>query len=317
MARKKFGISASVSSALSQTAQLAETDNSNLYNTEILLGRIKLDPENPRKHKITLDDLENGPSNNDPYYHQKNEEFLGLCELAESIKKDGLLHPIAVIEDGSDFKLVAGERRFLASKIAKKNSIEARVFKTKPNTLDLRIIQWMENESRKDLSLFNKLKNIEAICTAYKAANFKKMTAVDLAHAVSFSRQSAQYYLAILSNPVLMKYIEEGKVNTFRKARELVEFKSSDELDNELEATVKAADKEIPKANSTPRNKSVSKYSLGSTTNKKVLRTIIESVMSSGIIDQAGLDLENINWANDKDTMNAYKKLLRAMEEKL
>ena len=166
MSKKRFGISAAVNTALTQTIQMAETENSHFFNTEILINRINLDPHNPRKHKITIADVTGQLSAADPDYLIKKEEYDGLCELAESIKKEGLLHPIVVIEDNGNFKLVAGERRFLATVITGKKVIEARVFRKKPKPLDLKVIQWVENQSRKDLSLYEKLMNVIAIINA-------------------------------------------------------------------------------------------------------------------------------------------------------
>ena len=214
MRRKKFGISPSVNKALTQTIQMAEAENSNFFNTEILIDRISLDPENPRKQKITLHDLRVGLSHTDPQYAIKKDEYDGLCELAESIKREGLLNPISVVEDGSNFKMVAGERRFFATIIAEKKVIEARVFRKKPKPLDLKIIQWSENQSRKDLSLLEKLMNVTAILDAYQAEKKETLTAIRLSEVVGISRQQAQYYKAILSNVDLMNFVQDGRVST-------------------------------------------------------------------------------------------------------
>ena len=46
-----------------------------------------------------------------------------LEELAESIKKHGVIQPVLVRKDGKGFELVAGERRFRAAKLAKLKKI--------------------------------------------------------------------------------------------------------------------------------------------------------------------------------------------------
>lgn len=70
---------------------------------EILLGKIRPNPYQPRKHF-------------DPE---------SLAELSESIKTHGLLQPIVVKEDLDGFILIAGERRLRASKLAKTKTIKA------------------------------------------------------------------------------------------------------------------------------------------------------------------------------------------------
>ncbi len=81
MAKKRFGIDEATNQALSQTMQLAKDHDSNFINTEILISKIELNPENPRKHKIKKAELLDGPSNNDPDYELKNKEFEGLSEF--------------------------------------------------------------------------------------------------------------------------------------------------------------------------------------------------------------------------------------------
>ena len=78
-----------------------------------------------------------------------------LEELAKSIEKHGVLQPIVVsrekgLKDGAEYKIVAGERRFRAAKIAGLKKIPA-IVRTldAQNRLELSII---ENAQREDLS---------------------------------------------------------------------------------------------------------------------------------------------------------------------
>lgn len=314
MAKKKFGISPSVNNALTQTAQLADTESSKLRSTEMLLHRVHLDPDNPRNHHITIDDINHGISKSDPNKSVKQDEYDGLCELADSIKKDGLLHPIVVMEDGNDFKVVAGERRFLASLIAKRTSIEARVFKERPSELDLKIVQWIENQSRRDLSLSNKLKNLQSITKAFDAHNSKPMTAIKLSEVISASRQTAQFYMSILNNSALMRLIEQGKVTTFKKASKLCSLKSEDELNAALlenHSTKKTA-KPIDKRNGAGRKRS--KVSLGSTNNANVAKLITDSVLANTAFSKHRSTFNSVDWSCMDQSTKAFKKLLSLLE---
>ncbi|MBE5778884.1 MAG: ParB/RepB/Spo0J family partition protein [Clostridiales bacterium] len=62
---------------------------------------------------ISIDDI-------DPNTEQPRKEFdrEALEQLAESIKAAGVLSPILVVENGTRFSIVAGERRFRASRLA-------------------------------------------------------------------------------------------------------------------------------------------------------------------------------------------------------
>ena len=68
---------------------------------ELPIGRIIPDPMQPRK--------------------TFNEE--AMKQLAESIEEHGVLQPITVRKSGKDYIIVMGERRYRASKLARKKTI--------------------------------------------------------------------------------------------------------------------------------------------------------------------------------------------------
>lgn len=321
MSKKKFGVSAAVNTALTQTIQMAEAKNSNFFNTEILIDRISLDSENPRKQKITLQDLKMGLSNSDPQYAVKKDEYDGLCELAESIKREGLLNPISVIEDGGNFKMVAGERRFLATIIAGKKVIEARVFRKKPKLLELRVIQWSENQSRKDLSLYDKLMNVSAILEAYQSEKQEELTAIKLSEVISASRQQAQYFKAILSNVGLMSFIKDGKVSTFEMARKFAPLELEqihrrlneifDGVENKIISNVISRDK----SKSAGRKREA--VNLGSTKKPFVAKTIAETVLSTNQFSKYAQNFRPVDWTCLDQSTKAFKKLVEIMEKEL
>lgn len=321
MAKKKFGISPSVNKALTQTIQMAETENSQFFNTEILIDRIALDPENPRKQKITLHDLRVGLSPSDPQYLAKKEEYEGLCELSESIKREGLLNPISVVEDGSNFKMVAGERRFFATIIAKKKIIEARVFRKKPKNVDLKIIQWSENQSRKDLSLHEKLMNVAAILDAYQSDKEESLTAIRLSEVMGISRQQAQYYKAILTNKDLMTFVQSGQVTTFDLARQLSAldaFQIKNQLNAQQTAVVK---KPVSKTLARDKSKSVgrkrSTVNLGTTKKPVVAKAIAETILSTQPFKKYADHFSEIDWTCLDQSTKAFQKLIKVMESEL
>lgn len=96
-----------------------------------------------------------------------------LTELADSIREHGVLQPILVRPVGSQFELIAGERRWRASKLAQREAIPAIVAEFDEQTaLEVSII---ENLQREDVSPLE------------EAAMFHKMT--ELGYSV---RQLAQ-----------------------------------------------------------------------------------------------------------------------------
>ena len=80
----------------------------------------------------------------DPGLYQPRKMFdnESLYELADSIKKNGLIQPIIVIRNNDRFDLIAGERRWRASKIAGLNAIPAIVKELKtPEMLEYALIE--------------------------------------------------------------------------------------------------------------------------------------------------------------------------------
>ena len=75
-----------------------------------------------------------------------------LAELAQSIKKDGLIQPITVCSTGDGlYELIAGERRWRASKLAGIQQIDAIVRKNVSNEQNL-ALSLIENLQREDLN---------------------------------------------------------------------------------------------------------------------------------------------------------------------
>ncbi len=116
-----------------------------------------------------------------------------LNALAASIKEHGVLQPIVVVKEEGKYKIVAGERRWRASKIAGLTKIPA-IIRTldSQNRLELAII---ENAQREDL-------NAIELATAYaKLKNQFNLTAEDIAAKVGKSEQTIQNTLRLLNLP--------------------------------------------------------------------------------------------------------------------
>jgi len=119
--------------------------------------------------------------------------------LAASIKEHGVLQPIVVTREDGKYKIVAGERRWRASKIAGLKTIPA-IVRTldSQNRLELSII---ENAQREDL-------NAIELATAYaKLKTQFNLTAEDIAAKVGKSEQTIQNTLRLLTLPDDVKKI--------------------------------------------------------------------------------------------------------------
>jgi ParB family chromosome partitioning protein len=86
-----------------------------------------------------------------------------LSELAASIRADGLLQPITVRRTGENsYMLVAGERRWRASKLNGASTIRALVIE--PTDLaDIRVKQIIENDQRVDVTPLEQARSYQAL----------------------------------------------------------------------------------------------------------------------------------------------------------
>lgn len=122
-----------------------------------------------------------------------------LNALAASIKEHGVLQPIVVTKEEGKYKIVAGERRWRASKIAGLDKIPA-IVRTldSQNRLELSII---ENAQREDL-------NAIELATAYaKLAGQFNLSTKDIAARVGKSEASIQGTMRLLNLPDEVKKI--------------------------------------------------------------------------------------------------------------
>jgi ParB family chromosome partitioning protein len=120
-----------------------------------------------------------------------------MKELAASIKEQGVIQPVIVHRAGSGYQLIAGERRWRASRLAGLKTIPALVKEaTKRELLEMALI---ENIQREDL---NPLEAAEA----YKRLQDEfKLTQEDLARRVGKERSTVTNFLRILHLPKEVK----------------------------------------------------------------------------------------------------------------
>lgn len=131
------------------------------------------------------------PNPDQPRTNFKREE---LEELSASIQKDGLLQPILVrpLEDGT-YQIIAGERRWQASKMAGLRQVPIRVKEASDdNALELALI---ENIQRSDLN------PIEEAYGYRRMMERLNMTQAEVAQAMSKGRSTVANALRLLELP--------------------------------------------------------------------------------------------------------------------
>ena len=117
---------------------------------DALLGEIDEAYENEGSKRDEIMDLSLKEIRPNPFQPRKSFNEDSLQELADSIKNDGLLQPVVVTEDIDGYILIAGERRFRASKLAKMKTIRAIVLNSDEHKM--RQFALIENIQREELN---------------------------------------------------------------------------------------------------------------------------------------------------------------------
>jgi ParB family chromosome partitioning protein len=97
----------------------------------------------------------------DPNPHQARCELGNIQELQDSIRSKGILEPILVRSKGSRFEIIAGERRFIASKNLGLKELPCIDMDVADN--EAMEIALIENLQRKDLDIFEESDGLQAL----------------------------------------------------------------------------------------------------------------------------------------------------------
>ena len=180
--------------------------------------RIKRINTSPGVTEILISDIRPNPN-------QPRREFdeSTLEELASSIKLKGVVTPITVRRVEKGFELIAGERRWRASKISKKRKIPAYVINVK-NDAEIMEIALIENVQRQDL---NALEESEA----YAVLNSKfGMSHNEIAKAVGKKRVTISNSLRLLKLPSEIRSSLRKGIITAGHARAILQGKTNNQM---------------------------------------------------------------------------------------
>lgn len=150
-----------------------------------------------------------------------------LEELANSIKEYGLLNPIVVTKKDDYYEILAGERRYRASKKLGKNDID--VIVREYNKQDIEVLSLVENVQREDLKALEE-------ATAYKKlADQYKLTQDQIAKTMGKSRSYIANTLRLLNlNKSEKESLNAGKISP-SQARTLLSISDEDVRSKTLE----------------------------------------------------------------------------------
>ncbi len=177
-----------------------------------------------------------------------------LTELAASIKQYGIIQPIVVKKEGSKYRIVAGERRYRAAKMAGLTEIKAILFKGEEDYQ----ISLIENLQREDL---NPIEVAEAYTELIKRFSY---TQQELSEKVGKSRSEISNCMRLLNLTGKIQDLVRNGTISVGQARPLAVLEKSEQeavLDKILNKKLTA--RQVEKIASSKQNKTAEKNASG------------------------------------------------------
>ena len=195
-----------------------------LFNSENLdLNSIeKQIYDNTSKEEIVEINIEELRVN--PYQPRKTFDQEALNELAESIKLHGVFQPIIVKKSIKGYEIIAGERRYRASKLAGKETIPA-------------IVRQFTDEQMMEIALLENLQR-ENLSSIEEALAYKSMieklgiTQDELAKKVGKSRSHVSNIIGLLRLPECVQKMVLNNEISMGHARVISKLENEDEMIN-------------------------------------------------------------------------------------
>ena len=164
--------------------------------------------------KENIEEIENGNLKNlsitevEPNRNQARKQFdqEALEELAESIKEYGLIQPIVVSKKDGYYSIIAGERRWRASKIAGLTEIPA-IIREDDEKINSEI-SLIENMQREDLNPFEKAMGIKMLIDNYG------MTQEEISKKLGKGRSTIANWIRVLNlDPRVLGMAKDGRLS--------------------------------------------------------------------------------------------------------
>ena len=158
-----------------------------------------------------------------PYQPRKTFDENSLKELASSIAHSGVFQPIIVRESAvKGYEIIAGERRFRASKLAQKETIPAIIRDFDEEAMMQ--VAVLENLQREDLNALEEAEAYEMLMTNLK------LTQAEVAARLGKSRPYVANYLRLLTLPKLVKEMLQDDRLSMGQARTLLGLKNKEQM---------------------------------------------------------------------------------------
>lgn len=179
------------------------------------------DSGNGHETASTINEIDISKIVTNPFQPRTKFDEEALNELAASIKEIGIIQPVTLRKvDGDQYQIIAGERRFRASKIAGLTTIPAYV--RTANDEGMLEMALVENIQREDLDA------IEIALSYQRLLEECQLTQENLSDRVGKKRSTVTNYLRLLKLPAKIQKGIVDKMISMGHARALINIQDSD-----------------------------------------------------------------------------------------
>ena len=281
------------------------------------IDEVRVDPNNPRRLNVDWETVQQElESIEDP---DKRKEIEAIQGLAQTIRRVGQRSPIEVVRDGGIKRVVVGERRYWAVRLAGLPSIKSIVLHAPPENVPL--VQLIENIQRKEMPLWETILNIRLVVERENELGTPVKDATDLMDRAGLSRPTAYRYWRYIDIPSDVEAVLENRsITTHDELTTLLKIESPAKRKQAIAQylsggplspkTEPAKTDQSSKTKSRGRGRPKTTISLGSTKNPSVAQHLFKKLDPKG-------DYSDTDWDDVGAVSKAWRSLLTKLEKQL
>jgi ParB/RepB/Spo0J family partition protein len=277
------------------------------------LENVRPDPDNPRNLNLTWEELQAGlqllsqKEENTPR-SEREKTFESIAGLSASFKKLGQLQPIILYRDDRGMlRIVDGERRYWAARLAEWKEVDAKIRPTRPPYI--RAEQYAANILREDLTLASHLNNLEMLLAEAQEQGTPVKSLTEFSTTLGRPRATVQLWWSILrsDHEDVKGAIRAGVITSLETA-----YAAAQEVDPRRRAALLEG-QALPARNSiqassgrtTTRGRPKAAVELGRTKDLDIVRGLIQAIPLDQSFDQT-------DWSDPKQVQNAWRAFVEA-----
>ena len=277
------------------------------------IDEVRVDPNNPRRLNMTWDLLQGDPAEIDMAPLRKEVET--IQGLAQTFRNVGQRSPIEVARAGAVKRIVFGERRYWAARVAGLPFIKAIVLRSVPQNVPL--VQLVENIQHRQLPLYETVLNLRMVIEREAELGAPITDATDLMARTGLTRATAYRYWRYMDLPndaerllqlgTLGSHDELAAVlkhpNAAQRKRAVERYLAGGSLS---EKVTESCAPQSPRRRGRPKTT----VSFGSTKNLRVAEHLFTTLDPDG-------DYAKLDWQDVAAISQAWKALLAKLEQRI